>query len=251
MIKNISVVIIANNAEKTLPNTLNSLKEFSEVIVYENNSTDNTKQIAKSFTNVTLIEGDFLGFGKTKNKAISYATNEWILSLDSDEVLSDEFIKNLKSITLNHNCIYEIHRINFYKNNQIKYCWKDDFIIRLFNKTKTSFTNKDVHEKIIKNNFDIVRLQGYVLHYPYSSIEQFINKANTYSTLFAKNNVGKKSSSPTKAFFNATYSFFRTYIIKQGFRDGYVGLLIAVSHAMTNFYKYLKLYELNKELKTS
>ena len=92
-------------------------------------------------------------------------------------------------------------------------------------------------------------MDGNVEHYSYQSISQFIAKADVYSTLFAKNNVGKKSSSPTKAFFNATYSFFRTYVLKKGFLDGYVGLVIAVSHAVTNFYKYVKLYELNKELK--
>ncbi|WP_434658611.1 hypothetical protein [Sulfurimonas sp. NW9] len=92
-------------------------------------------------------------------------------------------------------------------------------------------------------------LDGNVLHYSYQSIEQFINKANTYSTLFAKNNAGKKSSSPAKAFFNGAYSFIKTYFFKQGFRDGYVGLVIACSHMVTNFYKYIKLYELNKEQK--
>ena len=87
-------------------------------------------------------------------------------------------------------------------------------------------------------------------HYSYQSIEQFVAKANTYSTLFAKNNAGKKSSSPTKAFFNGAYSFVKTYFFKRGFLDGYVGLVISFSHMATNFYKYVKLYELNKELES-
>jgi hypothetical protein len=106
-----------------------------------------------------------------------------------------------------------------------------------------------VHEDIITDRLKTELLQGNMLHYSYQSIEQFVNKANTYSTLFAKNNVGKKSSSPSKAFFNGAYSFIKTYIFKQGFRDGYIGLVIAYSHMVTNFYKYIKLYELNRELK--
>jgi hypothetical protein len=92
-------------------------------------------------------------------------------------------------------------------------------------------------------------LNGNVKHYSYSSMSDFIIKADRYSSLFANDNVGKKSSSPTKAFFNATYSFIRTYFFKRGFLDGYAGLIIAVSHATNNFFKYMKLYEKNIESK--
>jgi len=249
LIENISAVMIAKDAAKTLPKVLESLKDFKEVIIYENNSSDNTVEIAKSYKNVKLHQGEFLGFGKTKNKAISLASNSWVLSLDSDEVLSKEFVDELKKLKLDDKKVYKIHRKNYYKDSIVKHCWRDDFIVRLFNKEKTSFLDKDVHEKVITDGFEVELLKGEVKHYPYSSIEEFIKKADTYSTLFAKNQAGKKSSSPFKAFANATYSFFRTYVIKRGFLDGYVGLVIAVSHAMTNFYKYIKLYELNLEQK--
>ena len=86
-------------------------------------------------------------------------------------------------------------------------------------------------------------------HYPYSTVTDFIVKLDRYSTKFAQDNVGRKSSSPLKAFFNSQFSFLKTYFIKRGFLDGYAGLVIAFSHMATNFYKYIKLYELNKELK--
>ena len=108
----------------------------------------------------------------------------------------------------------------------------------------------DVHEDIITDGFNIDILDGNVEHYSYHTISQFVIKADHYSTLFAKNNAGKKSSSPTKAIFNGLYSFIKTYFFKKGFLDGYVGLIIAFSHMVTNFYKYIKLYELNKELKS-
>ena len=249
LIENISVVLIVKDAQKTIKNTLDSLKDFKEVIVYENNSTDNTVLIVKDYVNVKLYQGDFLGFGKTKNKAISFSSNDWVLSLDSDEVLSEEFVKSLKDLKLDSKKVYKIHRKNYYKQKLVKYCWSDDFIVRLFNKKKVSYNDSDVHEKVIYKGFESEVLSGEVKHYPYSNMSDFIKKADYYSTLFAKNQVSKKSSSPLKAFFNATYSFLRTYVIKRGFLDGYVGLVIAVSHAMTNFYKYIKLYELNLEQK--
>lgn len=249
MIENISVVIIASNAEVKLKECLDSLKDFKEVIIYENNSTDNTINIAKSYNNVNLTSGKFLGFGKTKNLATNLSSNDWILSLDSDEVLDTLFVSSLKTLSLNINTLYKIYRVNFYKTSQVKHCWGDETIVRLYNRNKTSFTDKDVHEHIIEHGFKITALDGVVKHYPYNNITDFITKLDRYSTLFAKDNVGKKNSSPSKAFFNGSYSFVKTYIFKRGFLDGYIGLLIAFSHMVTNFYKYMKLYEMNKELK--
>jgi len=241
--------MIVNNAQKTLDASLSSLSEFEEVIVYENNSSDNTKEIAQSYANVTLIEGEFLGFGPTKNRAISYATKEWILSLDSDEVLSEEFVQNLQKKELESKKLYTILRTNYYKKQQIKHCWGDDVIVRLFNKNETKFTDKKVHEKIIDDGLSIEMLDGVVKHYPYSTVSDFIVKLDKYSSIYAEDNAGKKSSSPLKAFANGAFSFTKTYFIKGGFLDGYAGLIIAFSHMATNFYKYIKLYELNKELK--
>ena len=250
MIGNISAVVLAKNNEATIKKTLEALSEFDDVVVYDNGSTDATMEIAKSFNNVNLIEGEFRGFGWSKNKAASYAKHEWILIVDSDEVVDEELRKELESKKLDAHTVYIINFRAFYKNIEVKHCgWNNQKIKRLYNKTITKYNDNDVHEDIITDGLKTELLRGNMLHYSYQSIEQFVNKANTYSTLFAKNNAGKKSSSPTKAFFNGAYSFIKTYIFKQGFRDGYVGLVIAYSHMVTNFYKYIKLYELNKELK--
>ena len=248
-ITNISCVLIVKNAEATLQKCLKSLELFEDVVLYSNNSTDRTNIIAKSFENIRLIEGEFLGFGPTKNLAASYAKNEWVLSLDADEVLSQEFNQNLISLELNEHHIYTILRTNFYKDQEIKHCWGKDVITRLYNRSLTKFTDKKVHEHIVDDNFTVVKLQGIVQHYPYASITDFIIKLDRYSTIFAEDNCGKKNASPSKAFFNGLFSFFKTYILKRGFLDGHAGLIIAFSHMATNFYKYMKLYELNEELK--
>lgn len=247
---NISAVVLAKNNEKTIGKTLNSLIEFDDVVVYDNGSTDGTISIAEGFKNVNLVQGEFKGFGWTKNHATSFAKNDWILIIDSDEVVDSELLKELKNKKLDTKIVYKLNFKAFYKNIQVKHCgWNNQKIKRLYNKNVTSYNSNDVHEDIITEGLNQELLKGNVEHYSYHSISEFIIKADRYSTLFATNNVGKKSSSPSKAFFNGMYSFFRTYILKQGFRDGYVGLIIAFSHAVTNFYKYIKLYELNKELK--
>ena len=246
---NISVVVLAKNNEQTIKKTLESLSKFDDVVVYDNGSSDNTKNIAKSFSNVNLIEGEFKGFGWTKNQAASFAKNDWILIIDSDEVVDNELFNELENIILNQDTVYKLNFKAFYKDVQVKYCgWNNQKIKRLYNKKITAYNSNDVHEDILTDGLKIEFIKGNVEHYSYQTISQFIIKADRYSTLFAQNNVGKKSSSPSKAFFNGMYSFLRTYILKQGFRDGYVGLIVAYSHMVTNFYKYIKLYELNKEL---
>jgi glycosyltransferase involved in cell wall biosynthesis len=250
LIDNISVVIIAKNPAKSIKPLLESLKEFKEVLIYLNDTTDNSKEIIENFHNVKVIEGEFKGFGPTKNHAATHAKNSWILSLDADEVLSTTMTKEIKNLKLDNSKVYEIKRYNYYKNRKIKHCgWGEEKIVRLYNKDITTFNNNLVHENIITDNLKIETINGELKHYPYNSISQFVQKADYYSEIFAKENRGKKSSSPLKAFLNATFSFIKTYIFKKGFLDGYVGLLISVSHATTNFYKYLKLYELNQEAK--
>lgn len=246
----ISVVMIVKNGAETIQSVLESLRDFHDVVIYDNGSTDETLNIVRTFTNVNLVEGTFEGFGPTKNKATSYAQNEWILSLDADEVVSSDMLENIKNLELSEENIYQIRRFNYYKKRRINHCgWGEERIVRFYNKNYSSFNDKMVHEKILVNDLNLKTIEGELKHYPYGSLSQFVQKADHYSTLFAQNNVGKKKSSPLKAYFNGFYSFIRTYIFKRGFLDGYVGLVIAFSHMVTNFYKYIKLYEANKELK--
>ena len=245
----ISVAIIAKDAEKTIRDTLKSLSVFDDVVVYDNGSSDNTKKICESFGNVNCVNGEFNGFGPTKNKAAYFCKNDWVLSLDADEVLTQEFIDELKSVELDEKCVYTINRVNYYKKQKITHCWANDIIVRVYNRKKTAFNDMHVHEKVMSDDLKVVDLKSEVNHFPYSTVTDFIIKLDRYSTIFANDNVGKKSSSPIKAFLNGNFSFFKTYIIKGGFLDGYAGLVIAFSHMATNFYKYIKLYEANKELK--
>lgn len=247
---NVSAVMIVKNGARTIKRSLESLKEFDDVIVYDNGSTDGTQTIAGEFKNVRLIEGEFDGFGTTKNRAAGYAKHDWILIIDSDEVVDAELLRTLATKSFDPHTIYVVNFLAYYKEIPIRHCgWNNQKIRRLYNKTVTRFNDNFVHENIMDEGMKKMPIEGNMKHYSYMSISDFIVKLDRYSTLFATDNVGKKSSSPAKAFFNGLYSFFRTYILKRGFLDGYAGLIIAFSHMATNFYKYIKLYEMNLEQK--
>ncbi|MDD5159213.1 MAG: glycosyltransferase family 2 protein [Sulfuricurvum sp.] len=248
---NVSCVMIVKNGTRTIRKTLESLREFDDVVVYDNGSTDGTQAIAREYSNVHLIEGEFDGFGTTKNRAAGYAKYDWILSIDSDEEVDTELMKTLKNDTFDTNTVYLINSLAYYKEIPIRHSgWNNQKVRRFYHKKTTAFNDNFVHERIMDEGMKTALLNGNMKHYSYMSISDFIVKLDRYSTLFATDNVGKKSSSPAKAFFNGLYSFFRTYILKRGFLDGYAGLIIAFSHMATNFYKYIKLYEMNLEQKS-
>jgi len=248
----ISVTILTKNSEKYLTQVLNSVKSFEEVLIYDNGSTDHTLTIAATFSNVTIIEGTFDGFGETHNKASNEAKHDWILSIDSDEVVSCDMTEEIKKIKLDLSYVYSFPRHNYFNNKFIKWCgWYPDVQYRLYNKTKTTFSSAKVHEAIIITNLKVIKLKSPIIHYSYASISDFLDKMQVYSTLFAEQNKHKKTSSPCKAVLHGLFAFFKSYFLKRGFLGGYEGFLISSYNANTAFYKYLKLYEANQQRKSN
>jgi len=244
----ISVTILVKNGEKYLAQVLGPLQSFDEVVVYDNGSTDRSKEIAAKYKNVRLIEGPFLGFGKTHNLVSSKAKNPWILSIDSDEIVTPELLDELQRLVLDPGTVYAISRKNFFKGKWIRGCgWNPDFQYKLYNRDRTSFTEAFVHESIITKGLHTVNLKNPVLHYPYDSYSDFLGKMQHYAALFANERAGKVKSSSAKAFGHAFFSFFKTYFLKRGFMDGFQGFFISSYNAQTAFYKYLLLKEANEK----
>ena len=243
----ISVTILTKNSEETLRATLQSTLSFPEVILYDTGSTDDTLAIAKSFPHVKIFSGALEGFGPTHNKVSALASYDWILSLDSDEILSPALIEELHALPLDSNKTYSIQRHNFFWGKQIKGCagWHPDVVVRLYNREVTQFTSAEVHEQVETKGLLVIALKNGILHTPYRTISDFLHKMHTYSDLFAKQN--KKKTSLSEALFRSWFAFFKSYFLKRGFLAGNEGLLISLYNAHTTFYKYAKLYENQKK----
>lgn len=245
---NISAVLITKNAATTLELTLESLKEFEEVILLDTGSSDHTIEIARKFKNVKIYKTSFSGFGRAKNSAAKLAKFDWIFSIDADEVADYELLNSIKTLSLKSDMVYRYRRYNFYRNKMIRNCgWGKEYVSRLYNRKFTQFNEKLVHEHIISTGKEKV-IKGGLIHYSYLSISDFSRKRDLYSELFAFEHRGKRKSSPFMAFIRGTYAFLNTFFIRFGLFDGYRGLLISVANAHVTFTKYLKLYEANIEL---
>jgi len=238
----ISVVIMAKDAEETIVETLDSIVAFEEVILYLNNSTDNTKSRASKYKNVKVIEGEFIGFGSTKNSAAKYSKNDWILSLDSDEVILPKLLDEISTLKFeNINEVFTIKRDNYFLKKHIKHSgWGKDFLVRIYNKKNYSFNKNIVHE-FIELNQDTKNtvLKNSFKHNAVTNINQFLQKVMNYTDLAAKD---EKTCSFLVVLLKAKFAFFKTYILQLGLLDGWRGFVISISNFNGSFFKYTKRY---------
>ena len=242
----ISVTILTKNSERHLSVVLRSLQPFPEVVVLDTGSTDRTLDIARSFSNVVVYQRPFEGFGPTHNAASWLATNDWILSIDSDEVVTDSLQQEILALPLDPHCVYSLWRKNFYRGRHIRGCgWYPDRVVRLYHRSATRFCNAMVHESIITSGLKIVPLSFPVIHYPYHSVSSFLRQMDVYTDLYAEQKTEKKASLLT-ALGHAAYALFKSYVLQRGFLLGGEGLEIAWFNMNCAFYKYAKLAERQK-----
>ena len=248
--KNLSVTILTKNCGETLLATLRSLEPFPEIVVLDTGSTDDTLEIAGEFPNVRIFHAEFKGFGPLHNEATSFAASDWVLSIDSDEVLTPELAREILSLPLDPSSVYSIQRDNYFNGKRIRCCagWYPDPVIRLYNRKRTRFSHDAVHEKVLTEGLRVRALQYSLKHTPYRTVSDFLDKMQKYSSLFAEQNKGKKKSSFWRALVHGTSAFIKSYFFKLGIFGGKEGFIISLYNSQTAYYKYLKLAQLNNKL---
>jgi len=243
----LSVVIITYNEEKNILRCLQSVEGIAdEIIVVDSFSSDRTKEICLE-RNVKFFEHPFSGFNEQKNVALSHVSGPYVLSLDADEALSPELRKSILSAKANWSFDgYTVNRLNNYCGTWIKHCWYPDTKLRLWDMRKGKWDTNIIHEKVLMQTGATVNLlDGDLLHYTYYTLDDHFGQLRKFNEIVAieayKNN---KKSSFFKIIYKPVEVFFKLYILKQGFRDGYSGYLIARISAFGAFMKYARLSQL-------
>lgn len=249
----LSVVICTKNEEKNISRCLKAVQRIAdEIIVFDSGSQDQTEEICLKFTNVKFIKTQWLGFSKTKNKANEHASGDYILSLDADEVLSDEVQSEILSLKNQLSGVYQINRLTHYCGQWIYYSgWFPDRHPRLFPKDQAFWSEDLVHEKLIYNqDLPLTNLNGVVYHYSVNTLSDHFNKIDSYTTLAAAQMMHKKKFMfPFKMIINPVFRFLRHFIIKRGFLDGWAGFKISLFSAYAVFLKYKKAFFLSHKTK--
>ena len=250
----ISAVIITFNEEKNIERCLLSLQDIAdEIIVLDSYSTDKTEEICKSY-NVKFYKHKFDGHIQQKNQVISYAKNDFVLSLDADELISKKLnasIQGIKKNDLNFDA-YFFNRLNIYCGKEIKSTsWYPDKKIRLWNKNKGKWGGTNPHDTVtLDSNTKKQYIKGDLLHYSFSSIDEHIAQTNKFTTISAEHlfQLNKKSSI-LKIIYKTFFAFIKEFILKYAPMSGFYGFIVGGINVFSVFLKYSKLLKLNRETK--
>jgi glycosyltransferase involved in cell wall biosynthesis len=246
----ISAVVITFNEESNIESCVTALQKVAaEVLIIDSNSTDKTRAIAKKL-GATVVETKWQGYAATKNFGNSIATNDWILSIDSDEVLSEELIESIKVLTLDEQKVYALDRLTNYCGQWIKHSgWYPEWKVRLFHRSHTQWEGEFVHEQLVySRSLSVQKVKGKLFHYSYKTLDDHWERIENYARLSALEMQSKgKESNFVKLWISPAIRFLKTYFLKMGFLDGKNGWIISVRNAKLVHLKYRILQELNRK----
>jgi glycosyltransferase involved in cell wall biosynthesis len=246
----ISAAILTFNSEKNIENVLNKLGWCDEIIIVDSYSTDKTLDICAN-NSCVIYQKKFEGFGSQKQFLISKCSNDWVISIDSDEVLDDLLIKSINELSIKdfeNFSGFLINRKHIFLNRQFIYGKESKaYILRLFNKNKGNVTDNVVHESI-KVTGIIKQINGSMLHYTISDLKDAIQKMDSYAQLKAKEYfTNKKNVTFIKLYLSYPFTFFKEYFINLNFLNGYEGYIWSNLVAQGSALKYYYLKELYKK----
>lgn len=240
----ITAIIPTLNEAINIEEAIKCVSFADEIVIIDSFSTDETIALAKKH-NVKIIQRQFDDYSSQKNFAIGQAKHKWIFMLDADEKiapnlhqeLADLFSQNLDKVA------YWFHRTDYFMGKKINFSgWRNDKVIRFFNRDFCQYDGKLVHEEILLTG-EVGYLKESLLHFPYKNFDHYVGKLNRYAGLQAQMlfKEGKRIN-----FFHFAikpfYRFINHYFLKLGFLDGYRGFVIAGLQSYGVFTRYVKLW---------
>ena len=247
----LSVVIVARNEAHNLARCLASVQGWvAEIVVVLNDTTDDSEAVAQKF-GARVERLAWRGYRDTKNAAVALAAHNWVLSLDADEEVSARLRDDIAAFAgdLDQFSGARFPRKVWFIDRWITHGdWYPDHSLRLFRRDRARWGGDEfVHEKI-ECDGPVATLRGDLHHYSFPTLASHVAKMNTFADLFVRQQQarGVKFSAAT-AIFRPCWRFFRAYVLKFGFLDGYPGFYIAHATAFGAFVRYSRLYEAERK----
>ncbi len=241
----VTAVIAAHNESANIEACIASVEWAREVIVVENDSVDDTIDRARG-AGATVISPRFTSIGAARNNAIERVHTPWVLVLDADERCTPELAAEIRErVKLpGHNVAFRVPRRNYFLGKEIRHGgWGSDKPVRLFRR-EIRYNANLVHEHVIVTKGGIGEVRNALLHYTYTSLDQYFEKFDRYSRWWAEQNFANgRRTSAAAVFFKPPARFVSMYLLKGGFRDGGHGLILAALAAGSVMAKYARLWE--------
>lgn len=252
----ISGLVITLNEENNIESVIRNLDFVDEIIIVDSFSSDKTVEIIKQFPHVKLIQNKFENYTSQRNLAIDKASHNWILFLDADERitpdLQNEILETVKKSDIAD--AYYFHRKFMFEGKPLHFSgWQTDKNIRLFKKDKARYVPGRLVHEILKVQGNVSILKGKLIHYSYTSYENYKSKMIYYGKLKAYE-MHKKEIKPNAVYhmiIKPVYKFLYSYLIRLGFLDGKKGIIICYLNALSVYQRYPELKRLYSENKNN
>jgi glycosyltransferase involved in cell wall biosynthesis len=243
----LSAAIITHQNGAALDRCLATLGFCDEVLVLDQHSTDETAAVCQRH-GARLEQTEWLGFGPTKQKAADLCRNRWVLSIDSDELVTPALRAAIVGLPDQPEfAAFMVNRLSRFLGRWIHHCgWHPDWIVRLFDRERARFDDKPVHEAIHADG-PVGRLDGLLHHEAYETLEQYIQKLDRYTTAAAGDlhDQGRRCG-PADALLRSQAAFWRMWILQGGILDGWAGTMLCQCSAFYVLSKYAKLWRLDR-----
>ena len=246
---NLTVVVLSKNEERNIEECLKSVDGWAEeIVLVDDLSSDNTVKIASNYTDKILSRRMDVE-GRQRNFAYAQAKNLWVLSLDADERVSQELKKEIEDVLSKETQYngFTIPRRNFIGDYWVRYGgWYPSPQLKLFRRDKFRYEEVGVHPRAFMDE-PCGHLKSDIIHYSYKNIEDFLNKLNNQTTREAQKWFEQNKPMRLGRFIWRTYDrFIRTYFVKKGYKDGYIGFVVAYLAGLYQFLSYLKYREISR-----
>ena len=237
----LTVVILTKNEEKNVSAVIkNAMLLTEKVLIVDSGSTDKTVIFAEENGAKVVCRAWDNDFGAQRNFALEYVETDWVLYLDADERMNYELMASIKKVVEeDKEAVYQFERRTSAFGKEFKYgVLSPDTVKRMFPTAKAKWQGK-VHEDV-KSDLPVVKLAGYLKHYTYKDFDQYINKMNAYSSIWAKES-NKNASFIKDLVLRPYFAFFKMYVLKRGFLEGWLGFVLSVNYSVYTLNKYSKL----------
>lgn len=249
----LAACIITYNEAERIGDCVRSVSFCDEVLVVDSHSSDRTREIAAEL-GARVIERDWPGYRSQKDFAVKACRHDWVLCLDADERVSPELraqIERLRAGGFSGHAGWSIPRMTDYFGRFLRHGNAyPDRLVRLFDRRRGGWVGREIHERSVVAG-SVGRLQGKLLHYAYRSLTDHEQRMLRYAGLMAEAmHAEGRPGRLLAVILHPAWRFFRGYVLRLGFLDGWRGLAFALVEAGYVRQKYLKLYFLGRGLQS-
>lgn len=246
----LSVSIVCKNNRDTIEQVIQSISGLAaEIIAVDSGSTDGTIEILES-SGVKVIRSEWLGYVKTKQKALDACSKSWVLSLDSDESLEPVLAQSIRTFIEKNESGVDGARLNrqiWYRGKPLAHAWQPEWRLRLVRREMAEWRGLDPHDKLelTQTSGRIINLKGQLRHDSFSSFAEHLESQARCARIMAQSlHEHGQGTSYLRPWLSALTAFLKQILIRGAWLDGRAGWLAVNRAATSAFIKHVVLLEL-------